>query len=564
MAGTILTPSAIWKDFDVQTDFDYQIISEERKGDVVLSNVIFNGRTTPDGRVKIFAIMARNVQSKVTPAILLVQDFESDDTELVYDLAKQGYTVLSVDIAGKKEEKELFTEYPESISYANYRVVKDSIYEIEEDASKCCWYEWGCVLRYGLGFLKSMPEITAVGGFGVGEAATALWEVAGTDEKLDCAVYALNAGWVGYRGIHKFSGMVEPQFSDNMYKFIAGVEPQAYAMHVNCPTLMLSATNSKLYDCDRAFDTLTRINKDVYKAINYSVGYRERVSGQAYNTSLIFFEHFLLRGEKKKGKLPSEVDVKCDIVDGRLNITVSAEEGNITGVAVYVSEQTADPSIRCWHRNSTPKTKTDNEHVFEYLPYAQSKMVVLFAQVKYKCGYIVASRLISKKLEGEEILSSNKSNIIYSSRYAEAHSVLTAAGQDQVNSASVNVSDKKRVLTKKGPMGIEGAYSEWGLMTFKINADKDRPQEGAMLMLDAYCKNGGTLTIKLISDYFGECVEYETKAQIAGGDVWHNFKFEMSKFKTAEGRPLKDYDILNAIEILVDGEDYLINNVLWV
>lgn len=564
MAGTILTPSAIWKNFSVETDFDCQVVSESTHGDVIFTNVVFNGRTVSDGRVKISGVIAKNIQSGVMPSVLVAQDFNSNDQDLILELAKQGYTVLSVDLGGADDGKEFFTSYPESISYANYNLVKDNLYEVEGDASKTCWYEWGCVLRYALAFLKSKPEITAVGGFGIGEAAAALWEVAGTDENLDCTVFALNAGWAGYRGIYKFGGMVEPQFSDNMYKFIAGIEPQAYAMHVKRPILMLSATNSKLYDCDRAFDTLTRINKDVYTAINYSVGYRERVSGESFRSALVFFERFLLKGDVKNTFLPSDVDIKCDTVDGRIKITVSVDGKDIEEIAVYSSEQTADPSLRCWHKNSRPEQETEEGYVFDYLPYHDSKMVVFFAQVKYKSGLTVGSKLISKKFESEEVIKSHKSNIIYSSRILESESVFSAAEQDAKNSARVNVLDKKRVFTKKGPMGIVGAYSEWGLLTFKINADKDHPQEGAMLMLDAYCKNGGTLTVKLISDYFGAKVEYAAKAQIAGGDVWHNFKFEMARFKTAEGKSLKNYDVVSAIEILVDGEDYLVNNALWV
>ena len=145
-----------------------------------------------------------------------------------------------------------------------------------------------------------------------------------------------------------------------------------------------------------------------------------------------------------------------------------------------------------------------------------------------------------------------------------SESVFSAARQDEVDGARVNLSEKKRVVVKKGPMGIYGVNSEWGLLTFKVNAEKDKPSDGAMLMLDAYSKNGGTLTVKLISDYFGNKNEYSASAVIPGGEIWHNFKFERGKFKTAEGMTLKSYLKIDAMEFSVSEEDYLINNALWV
>jgi hypothetical protein len=563
MAGTILTPTSIWNGFEIESDLSAEIISEKKSGDLILSKIRISGRPVKDGSVSIYATLAKNIQQAVAPAILFVQEFNSDaDESLIKDLAKHGYTVLSVDLAGKTEGKENYTEYPQSLSYANYALIKDDVYHIEHSVTQSCWYEWGCVLRYALAYLKKDPSITKVGGVGVAEAATVLWEVAGTDASLDCAVFMLNAGWVGYRGINKFDGTVEPQFSDDMYKFIAGVEPQAYAMHVKCPTLMLSATNSSLYDCDRAYDTISRIDKDVYKAIHYSVGYRERVSGEAYRTTLIFLENFLMKAQSNCS-LPFDIDLRCDVVDGKLNITVDLDDKDLSSISVYMSEQIATPALRCWHKISSSK-KTDEGYVFEYLPYYLSGAVNLFAQAEYKNGTVIGSKIINKKFTENEIGPTYKSNVVYTSRELDNESVLAAAGQDQVNHAHINFADKKRVITKKGPMGIVGAYSEWGIMTFKINAEKDRPKEGAMLMVDVYCKNGGELLVKLVADYFGTKTEFIARSKIPAGNVWHNFQMETSKFKTAEGMGLKSYAKIQAMEFLVDGEDYLINNILWV
>lgn len=565
MAGTILTPNAIWKDFFIDGAVASEIKDERTENGVIITRLYLDGRKTADGQVKIFGVMAKSAQISLSPAILLVQNFEDGtDERIVVDLAKRGYTVLSVDLEGKKEGKADYTVYPDSVSYADYRNVKDSLMKVEGDACDTCWYEWTCAARYALKFLKDLPEVTSVGGFGIADAATVLWQVAGTDELLDCAVFALNAGWGGYRGIYKFGGKVEPQFSDDMYKYIAGIEPQSYAMHVKCPVLMLSATNSNVYDCDRAYDTVSRIKEDVYKAVHYSVGYRERISGEAYRNAVIFFGEFLMRGKTENPVVPKELDIKCEVTGGKVVAEVATESENLAEISLYVAEEAADPAVRCWRRVTEYSKTEEGKFVFDYSPYPLSGLVTMFAQARYKSGFTVCSNIIGKRFAEEEITFEYKDYIIYSSRTKDAESVLCAANQTGDYPNHVNINDRKRIVVKKGPISIEGATCEWGILTFKVGAQKYKPKDDAMLMLDVYVKEDGVFTVKLISDYFGAKTEYVASVKLIGGDVWHNVQLDRVKFKTAEGMSLKSYEKINAVEFNADGGEYLINNALWV
>jgi hypothetical protein len=112
-------------------------------------------------------------------------------------------------------------------------------------------------------------------------------------------------------------------------------------------------------------------------------------------------------------------------------------------------------------------------------------------------------------------------------------------------------------------MEINGVYCKAGLLTFKLNAKTDRPQEGAMLMFDVYSKQKGVAAVKLIADYFGNRVDYFAWVNVHGGEVWQNVKVDINKFKTEQGLSLKEFEKINALEFIIDGE-YLINNALWV
>ncbi|MBE7083895.1 MAG: hypothetical protein E7373_04780 [Clostridiales bacterium] len=561
MAGNILTPSAIWNNFTIEQIPQAEVVSEKVQDGIMFSYFYLDGREIGQERVKIYGVMARKVQQTLSPAILLVSDLDCGFNEgLMLDFAERGYTVLSVDLAGETDGESRFTIYPNSIHYANYQVVKDNLYKVDGDAINTCWFEWACVLKYAFKYLSNQITVTKVGCLGYGEAGTALWQLAGTESELSCAVFALNAGWNGYRGINKFGGMVEPQFDDDMYKFIAGIEPQAYAMHVKCPTLMLSATNSKLYDCDRAYDTLSRI-ENVRTVMHYSVGCSGKINREGYLNAVNFFELFLKKEGAKADDFPYETDIICDIKDGKIQVEVTPFLKNIIEVELYVAEENNNPSLRCWQKFSNTKKDENGVYRFEYSPYPDSGNVTMFAQAKYKGDLAVGSKIINKKFNKEDVLFAHKTNILYSSRIKNADCTFYSAKQQE--KCRLFTDKKDLVIVKKGPMNIDGVTCDAGLLTFKLCNKKDKPSDGAMLMFDVYAEKNSEITVKLIADYFGQKTEYLVKVNLLGGDVWHNVKLETSRFKTCEGMGLKSFEKIQAVEFSVSDGEFLINNFLW-
>ena len=564
MAGNILTPKAVWSGFNIASAPKAEIIDELTKDGVTYTQMYIEGNEVGDSKTLIYGLMAKKEQLTLAPAILLLQEFQSEiDIALINDLVSKGFTVLSIDLAGEREDKESYTIYPEKCDYANYEKVKGDLYTVKKDVRQTCWYEWGSACRYALAYLKSRVFVSKVGGLAVGESATVLWNVAGMDENLQSACFVLNAGWVGYRGTEKFGGKVEQQFSDNMYKYIAGVEPQSYATHVKCPSLVLSSTNSKLYDCDRAYDTVSRID-NVYKALHYSADSLERVNLDAYKNMLIFFGETLNKKANAKSTLPKEMEIKCDLVDGFIKVEVLPDATNLKEVSIFVSEEKVIPCERSWKKISNGVKNTDGSFTFKCLPYSQSGIIITYAQATYKNGFNICSNIVAKKFSEKEVLPSHKSTIIFSSREENMQSYFLPASQGNIVKGKNSLICSESVQVKKGPMQLEGVYCNGGLLTFQVGAKKDTPKEDAMLMLDVYGKEKGVFTVKLIADYFGNKVEYACSQKIAGGEVWYNLKFERNYFKTAEGRVLKEYKKINAIEFNFDGGEFLINNALWV
>ncbi len=121
MAGTILTPTAVWKDFRVDGELTFEVAEEEKKGDLQITKLYLSGRKVGEERVKIYGVLVRNMNVISAPAILSVQDLRSGaDGFFAEQLAKEGYASFTVDVAGKCAGRERYTVYPSSLSCAEF------------------------------------------------------------------------------------------------------------------------------------------------------------------------------------------------------------------------------------------------------------------------------------------------------------------------------------------------------------------------------------------------------------------------------------------------------------
>ena len=569
MSGKFLTPAAIWKDFTTDGEVKAEIIRESATKNFSFTYLRISGRKTHDGEVSIYAVLTRKAQLTLAPAVLVVQDFcDGADTTLAKYLAEQGYTVLTVDLAGgaynnlKAEVSGVdkpYTVYPESLSFANFDEETVKKAEIEGDAVSTCWYEWGRVIRYALEYLKSNPLVTKVGALGIGEAATPLWHVLTADCGLSCAVVIGNAGWKGYRGIDKFGDTPEPQFNDEALKYLAGVEPQAYAAHVKCPLMLLAPTNSPDYDIDRAYDTVSRISANIYTAVDYTVGGRKCVSTESFGGALTFLEAFLV---KDTPELADEVSFKAVAADGEIKAEVTPDLKGLKKVSVYFSEEEPDSALRSWNKEEKIVSEKDGVYTFRYVPYCDSETVTCFARAEYENGLNVCSVVCSIKLEGKGFSENNRHRVLYSSRSSSGLNGYYPAVENDSAPCGIDLCGKAMVKVRNGPMDIAGVSCDEGIVTFKVNMLKYKPAQGAMLMLDVFVKGGGDFCVKAITDYYGEKTEYTAKINIFG-DLWQNVQLEINNFKTAEGMGLKSYENVEALEFSSENR-FIINNLLWV
>ena len=70
MAGTILTPNAIWKNFSISEKIGAENVGEFSIDGVVFNSLNVEGRAVKDGCVNIYAEFASKSQGSIAPANL--------------------------------------------------------------------------------------------------------------------------------------------------------------------------------------------------------------------------------------------------------------------------------------------------------------------------------------------------------------------------------------------------------------------------------------------------------------------------------------------------------------
>ncbi|MBR2614203.1 MAG: dienelactone hydrolase family protein [Clostridia bacterium] len=551
MVDNLLTAQSVWKDFATESVTE-EIIEENIKEGVVVKKIYLSGREVGVDSVKIYGIVVHPKKMTDLPGLLVFGEIGKPIEEaLLIKLAKKGYCVFSPDFGGKSEE-EYFTLYPEIISYANYTESKDKLLEVKESARKTCWYEWGCVAKHALKYLKQNHAL--VGALGIKKGAEVLWHLAGT-ESLDAVVFAFGTGWHTYKGKFKFANQDATTFDEVYYKYLAGFEPQSYAQYVKAPALILSATNNDSYDFERTYDTYIRLDHCGYKAINCSVGTGDVLDYGSYRDIEIFLAKNLKQTEDF---LPKELDFEVEENNGKIKITVTPDEQGLKNIEVYKAENVLNPTLLGW----TKIADLGKEKVYEYEIKNTVNKLFFMVKAEYENGFTLSSGVIAKDVTTN--LIARRVNMLFSNVKKVNKFFAYVSEDDEFVNSSIITEDIKGMRIEKGPMAIKGVYSETGLISYSLNNEDAKFDEHSILMLDLYSKEDNEIEIELIVNYKKENqTSYFFKKEVQGSNIWRDFRIEGVRLKTLEGKPLQSFDNVNAI-ILRFKDKYVINNVMWI
>lgn len=553
----ILTPLSLWESFDASLETSPETLSVEENDGTVIERVNFYGRKIGDDRVIIAAAYAYDKTAPQADTVIILPDSrDTIDVELLKLFVKRGFSALMVDYRGKWEGCDFYTRYPAEINYADFADCGRHYDFVDGSAAETSWYEWVAVGIYARKYALERSNNGKLAVVGIRDGGEVAWKL-GVAANFNCIIPICAVGWKAYSGISKYHS-VEPVLNDERYRYIAGIDSQAYAPYVKCPVLMLCATNDSSFDYDRAYDTFSRINPQFIgdSSIAYSVHWNGCI-GQKSTADMFMFLDKNLKNRQVFIPRPAEVVIDMDEESNLVATAKFDESGIVEFCGMYYAEDCIESSLREWSE-CPPKSKiTPKQQQFYLNVYEKTSTVFAFCYVKYMNGFTVWSKVVAKKVSGTFRNSMPKCRVLYSDK----ENVYAFTFADPLNAAVGKIfftdgSSIPRVVEKNG---VKGLYSKYGLTTYKLNSPVYSPSAGSILKLDIYCDATSGVQLVYTDGAGGEEYVYETEII---GEVWQSVIADCKLFKNAGGVPLASF--ASGVKLTIKSDSACaVNNVMW-
>lgn len=563
----ILSAVSLWKKYDTKTFLSAEEWGEEETDGKIFSHVHYSGHQAGDGVVRIYARFCRPAKAAKCPAILLLPDAgEESDRELMSYFADKGYAVLMPDYSGKKEggaqEQSYYTVYPESLSYGNYEKAR-GLYDMKGVAPDATtWVEWTYVALFSVKYLKEREDVGDIGVVGIRKGGDIAWQVMLSPD-VKCGVPINAIGWYSFRKIAKFGSNTAHNLSDERHSYIAAVEAQSYAPSVKCPVLMLCSLRDTSFDCDRAYDTYSRIGTEYGNALVYSFKSGACIGPESLTDMDLFLERNL------KGReiyIPDTLSISLKEEEDGLSIEVDCDkEGILEEAGIFYAEGRVDArsAYRDWHcvYKTEGRTVKNGKIVYKKKPFEGTSAVFAYAYAKYINGFCVMSKIVSRQLS---TVNENavKNRMLFS---GENTDIFTIANHKHYAIGGILLEREAMPKKEKGYGDIEGAYSIGGIKTYKISSPQYLPDENAMLEFDVYSSESQRIVAGVyVADMENKERVYTCSFFVKGGGKWKRVILKAADFK-GEDTSLESFRAGSALSFECEDAEktFAITNILW-
>lgn len=555
----ILTPKSIWSNLDVSLDVCGETVSNFVEDGIKYEKVYLSGRETGEGRVKIFGTFAADEKSPSNCAVLIIPD--SEDTvnkDILKMFVKKGYSAFMADIRGVHEGVNDFTIYPKNIEYANNSLSGRFKNFVDDSADKTAWFEWVGVGAYARKYLLERPEIEKIAALGIRDGGEVVWKLV-TAADFCCAVTVGAAGWLAYKGLNKFAAE-ELELNEERYRFLGGVDSQAYAPYVKCPMQILCTSNDVRFDYDRAYDTFSRINPDFAadSVIAYSITCNSCVDGFSTNDMFMFLDKHV---KNRQVFIPKPIEINLSVDEGENLIAkvLFDAEGDLENFTLFMSENCKDSSLRDWTAVPIKRKLGEREYEFYLNVYEKTTSVFLLCKASYTNGFTDWSKVVSKKISGAFRNMQPKRRVLYSVKSDGVSGFLlndtenfAVGGMFLPNSAIL-----PQIVTKT--KNLQGLFCVGGLLSYRVNNAQMTPEKDSVLKIDVYADESAKITFAITDLSSGE--EFICVVPLLGG-VWQSVMLDKKLFKNQNGVALSEFIQNSKFTVKCDSL-YAVNNIMW-
>ena len=569
MVNEIVTPIALWRDFDDTLPLKATVLNQSVLSGVVMDEIYFSGRQTGAGRVRIYAVNFRPQEGTASGAVLILNDvFSGIDKGLAMHFARLGLNVLSVDLRGETFNGQNYTKYPEDVFYANAKNTDNTFYFCKNGAKETCWYEWVAVAKYAVKYLKTTDEKLPITVVGVKHGANVLWQLTMSDPEIKGSVYLFGCGWLAYKGITKNSD-IDLKMDEERYKYLAAVDAQAYAQYAQNKTLYITALNSGEFDVDRACDTLLRIPGQETVFTEFC-----GVADEGLDTDLLITIDEFIKAVNEKGKFTFKKNpqIKIDVEESEFCAEVTATvHGDVKNVVCYYAYNAPIPKVRAWLKKESyeklENEKTGNIFKFKLPVYGNVNLMHAYVETEYEDGVKLSSKILCVNTDVKSPVPCPA--VLYgggglNAEFIECVEASYKPDEKAEKYIGFDGSEYREAFIDKGvfettdtPLNIKGVkISGCSAKTYAVRRLTKKPSDSSVIKFDVYLEAAAELKITL------ETVsgDYHYTINLLSGKAWQNLNLPAGEFKNDKLTGYEGEDILS-LKFTVKGAA-VINNVL--
>lgn len=540
-----MTPVRLWQDYDAEAlELEPSFLRYEKQGELTYLEAYITAFSEPDGKARTFVKGFMPTGAKACAVFIDDARYNSVTDDYLRDMAALGMAAFSFDYNGNTSGKACYTHYPESISYANFRLEEERRYKAFPTSYDTCMYHWVRICHRVITFVRTLCPCKKLCLIGYGTGADITWLAGAFDKRVTAIAPIQSAGWHEMKNLPKYAGE-DGDFvlNEDSEAWVIGYAPQTYAKYVACPVFYLGTTNSRFSQLDRVESTLKVIESPVYRF--YDAGRTTTFSTDAV-TALKRWAQWQILGEKPCAK-PPELSYSGE--GGSFSFKLFNPSKTIELQLVYAYDELYS-SLRHWRTlDITPAGKG----VAEVPVYPDTQMIFAYLRAKYDAGEIFCSPLQAIKPEGGERIKCRTTRILYDKRHPLSDWTVTGVH------GLMNEFEPK---LEAGGLDILGLTAGGGdLTTFAVGDFNLAKEEGTMLRFDIYCEKEREVIIELTAMKDDMPQTYRTSAHTAAGE-WITVTRAGADFKDDKLRALKSWSEVKRLSVL-DVNGVMLNNILW-
>lgn len=543
-----MSPSQLWANYNQDARLKSKFLKYERSGDYTVFEA-FVSSPDEDNEDTLVYCYGRLPKEGKSATLIYINGFNTQLEQDVFDTFSQdGYNVVCFDYKGDSKKRR-HTVYPEKLSFANFSHCDGHLCGFEKSPKDTCVFVWSRLLRDIISFVKNMlGQDEKIYLLSSAEGGNILWQVAGTDKRVDAILVTDNAGWQDCKGIFKYSASPEEyDFGEDKVKFISACAPQSYAKYVSCPVFYVSGTNSQLTSIDRVGNTLSLTNNDKANHTCFCANLSTAVSDRARKAMSIWLDNIYSGTPMPKSPVITlEEDEHTLVAKADFDNSQEAEM-----LVLFYSYNEVNSELRHWNRIILSTASPVSEIPLR----SDDKRVFAFCSVFYKDGQYYSS--LPKMFDASDKdlvrISPKRSHIIYERKMG-------------VNVWAVDDSTGAYYAPelKSGAFDIMGVTAPKGnLSTYILGDNRFESNDDSILQFDCYCDTARELIVELCVETGKATYEFYSATASLNGGEWHKIALHHTDFKTKELVPLKNWEHVKKLSFVkIDGT--LVSNLIWI